>query len=272
MSRRAKRDKFVSALRRSVRNAAAISGADTPGVFPPHALGLQRQEPRAQHREGHVAMPTDPGADLVVSQARFSLGALETLFDGVPPGGDIDQTLEGDFLGGVGQVEAVLGLGTERAGDQQSLLGSDATLEVGSHPRHDRLDHDGPFLSVPDREVRPSRAGLLVSPLGGLPEMGGGRAPGLPAMAVRRRGLQIAYARVGRHFQEVAFAGPIQGRGGTTRGDRIRRLPPPKAWGNSVETLAKRSRAILADVQNRTCRGTWHLRRRAERRHHGRGR
>src|ERR1051326_2546579 len=59
-------------------------GTVTAGVFPPQAEAFQMQEPQGHQRQGHVVVPADPAAHLVVRQADFALAVLEQLLDVVP--------------------------------------------------------------------------------------------------------------------------------------------------------------------------------------------
>src|SRR5919109_1584598 len=51
-------------------------------VFFPKPPFLQHQEPKGQHRHGHVVVPTTPATHLVVIQAYFLLAAQKAVLDG----------------------------------------------------------------------------------------------------------------------------------------------------------------------------------------------
>src|SRR6266403_3280764 len=64
-------------------NNLLTSGSVMPvSVFSPQPPLLQHQEPKSQHRQGHVMVPTAPATHLVIIQAHFLLAAQEAVLDG----------------------------------------------------------------------------------------------------------------------------------------------------------------------------------------------
>src|SRR4051794_19484643 len=56
------------------------SGSVSPSsVFFPQTPGLQDQEPKRQHHQGHVVVKAAPATDLIVVQPHFLLAAQETV-------------------------------------------------------------------------------------------------------------------------------------------------------------------------------------------------
>src|SRR5262245_56441464 len=68
---------------RSVK-IARTCGPVTAGAFSPPAQPLGLQEPQGQQREGHMVVPTDPTAHLVVPQPDLLLALAQQLFHPMP--------------------------------------------------------------------------------------------------------------------------------------------------------------------------------------------
>src|SRR3954451_20419703 len=75
----------VGAGTRSNRvNTCRICETVMAGVFPPDSPSFQAQEPQRHQSQGHVVVPADPTADLVMIQPGFAVAGLEELFDAMP--------------------------------------------------------------------------------------------------------------------------------------------------------------------------------------------
>src|SRR5271157_1928098 len=75
-------------------------------IFSPPRLLIQ--EPRCQHRESLVMMPSDPVPHLVVGQARLPLGVLDAFLDPVRRLGHTRKFLQRQLRSGVRQIIIML--------------------------------------------------------------------------------------------------------------------------------------------------------------------
>src|SRR5215813_12852264 len=147
-------------------------------LLPP--VGLPDQTPHREQGQGHMVVPTLPGAHLVLVHAHFTLAALEAGFNA---GARLDhprQLFQRRFLerpfGPTGRREIIMvampgvliggivrGAGfqgtvvcTRTPGAHQPLLGSQALArDPCLYPAHDHLDVYRPFLTVSHREAPP---------------------------------------------------------------------------------------------------------------------
>ncbi len=153
-------------------------------------------------------MPTLPRSDFVLGESRFALGTLETFFDALPLRGGADHFGErGERC--VGQPVPVLGILLQGSRDQEDFRGADPLVLLGPDGGADRLEFERTFLGVSDLETRPFRGGLLLGPGVDAPERSHRETAAIKPR-FWRNGLQVAYNRVGRHFQDVAFPQPAQ--------------------------------------------------------------
>ena len=181
------------------------------GVFFPHESLLQSEEPVGQEAHRHVVAPAHPGADLVMVHPEVVLGDLEALFDGVAAAGDAGERLPGGGRIGVGEVVADLGILIERTDDDQELSGADLLFVLGADPGGDHVHFKRPLLSIADAHARSGALGLDFAPVGDVDERDLEARPLLTGHGRRGNRLQIAYKRVGGHFQEVRFFAGAKG-------------------------------------------------------------
>ena len=107
-------------------------------------------------------MPTRPGPNFVVGQARFALGAFQTVFHAMLRFLNTSQLGQGRVGRRVGKMVIVLEgfRTTSLASDEQQLLGTfAASRELGRDPRRENLDHERAFLRVAHFQFRPSFGG-----------------------------------------------------------------------------------------------------------------
>ena len=108
--------------------SSRIWGTVIAGVFFPHTLSLQHQEPDRQQGQRDVMMPTDPTADFVMIQSDFAVAELKQFFDPMPVIVSIDQLFDGNVGPSVAQTVVCLRRRLDRANDQQAFVG---LLRVG---------------------------------------------------------------------------------------------------------------------------------------------
>src|SRR5438132_10397459 len=91
------------------------------GVFFSQPASIQRQEPQGQQRQGHVVVPADPAAHLVVAQADLALAFLQNFLHAVALA--VDPRQGGPPLPPTGVADGVprLRLGPQAADDRERL-------------------------------------------------------------------------------------------------------------------------------------------------------
>ena len=74
--------------------------------FPPPLFA--DQEPSGDQRQGDVVVPPSPGANLIIGQARFALGTLDTVFNSVVCLGHASEFFERRFAWCIRQIVVML--------------------------------------------------------------------------------------------------------------------------------------------------------------------
>src|ERR1700730_15537199 len=72
----------VSGANMTCNNLLASGSVIPVSVFPPQAPPFQHQEPKCQHHQRHVVVPTAPTSNFVVVQTYLLLSPQEAVFNG----------------------------------------------------------------------------------------------------------------------------------------------------------------------------------------------
>ena len=147
---------FGGGFRNNRVNTCLICETVMAGVFPPHSPSFQAQEPQRQESQGHVVMPTDPTADLIMIEPGLAVTGLEHLFDAMPLTPGTDHLGHRDIGAGVahGIVDPRLADGTEH---DQAFLRTDATILLGLDPGRQDVDLQRPLLGRAEVSRDPNR-------------------------------------------------------------------------------------------------------------------
>src|SRR5919108_4934118 len=120
---RAGSGKATSRSRRAsgtLRGTSGASRSGSRGRAPPQRLPSQLgQERVGQQRQGDMAMPAIPAADLILVQSRLAFALLEALLDRPARTGDAGQRAERRLWRSVAQVVGLLGGVADGATNQQ---------------------------------------------------------------------------------------------------------------------------------------------------------
>ena len=131
---------------------------------PPRLLS---EEPRGDEGQGLVMMPGFPVPDLVVGQARLSLGAFQTLFDPMFRLRHARQLLQRNVGVGIRQIVIMLerAVALALARDKQQLLGTGTSgRRSGLDATLYGLDHQRALFTVPHLNRGPRIFGQCRSP------------------------------------------------------------------------------------------------------------